>query len=81
MRKKILFYFVFVFNMFLNLLLVEEKTINLKASQILIVAVSSHLKETNISHSLLHSGQQDKLTTLGQLRLADHVMSANSCNL
>ena len=32
--------------MFLKLLLVEEKAINLKASQILIVALSSHLKET-----------------------------------
>ena len=31
--------------MFLKLLLVEEKTINLKASQILIVAVGSYLKE------------------------------------
>ena len=41
--------------MFLKLLLVEEKRINLKASQILIVAVGSDLKETNISHSLLHS--------------------------
>ena len=44
-----------MFNIFLKLLLVEEKTIILKASQILIVAVSSHLKETNISHLLLHS--------------------------
>ena len=49
--------------MFLKLLLVEEITMNLKVSQILIVAVGSHLKETNISHSLLYSGQQDKSTT------------------
>ena len=40
--------------MFLKLLPVEEKTISLKASRILIGAVSSHLKETNISHSLLY---------------------------
>ena len=51
----ILCYFVFVFDMFLKLLPVEEKTIYVKESQILIVAVGSHLKETNISHSLLHS--------------------------
>ena len=41
--------------MFLKLLPVEEKTTNLKASQILIVAIDSHLKETNISHLLLLS--------------------------
>ena len=39
----------------LKLLLVEEKTISLNASQILFVTVGSHLKETNISHLLLHS--------------------------
>ena len=42
-----------MFNIFLKLLLVEEKTINLKANQILTVAVGSHLKETNISHSCI----------------------------
>ena len=42
-----LFCTLFVFYMFLKLLLVEEK---LKASQILIVAVGSHLKETNIDY-------------------------------
>ena len=41
--------------MFLKLLLVEEKTINLKARQILIVAFGFYLKETNDSHSLLRS--------------------------
>ena len=38
--------------MFLKLLLVEKKTYNLKVSQILIVAVGSHLIETNFSHLL-----------------------------
>ena len=49
--------------MFLKLLLVEEKTINLKASQILIVAVSSHLKETNISHSHSKTADSDTVST------------------
>ena len=53
--------------MFLKLLLVEER-INLKASQILIVAVGSNLKETDITFPLLTARQIDYLA---QLRLAE----------
>ena len=57
--------------MFLKLLLVEEKTINLKASQILIVAVASHLKEGKyfLFTSLLLTKRQ--IDNLAQLRLAE----------